>query len=216
MSTVDGLGFSEDVDAVELNSLESLLRTVQQRKLKRFHAEKLKDTTFVAAGETFSVSQGNYEEEVVAIKHIRLHSDPEYFQRRLQSVLREILIMCHPPLAFHPNVTSILGYGWTVEEKRPSPFIVAEFASGGSLRAHLEERTRSIRDKMILIGDIAAGITALHQCGIVHGDLKADNVVVFFSPLRPSLSIAKVSDFGHSILVATATDKRTTYFGTTM
>ncbi|KAJ5178874.1 hypothetical protein N7492_002084 [Penicillium capsulatum] len=217
VSTVEGLGPSDKVDAVELNSLESLLRTVQQQQqLKRFHAETLKNSSFVAAGETFSVSQCQYEGQVVAIKHIRLHADQEYFQRRLHSVQREILIMCHPPLAVHPNVTSLLGYGWTIEEKLPSPFLVAEFASGGSLRAHLKERKRAIGDKMILIGEIAAGLTALHQCGIVHGDLKADNVVVFFSPQRPSLSMAKISDFGHSIIVAAAAEKRTKYLGTTI
>lgn len=221
MSTADGLGLSDTVATGELNSLESLLRTVQQLKLKRIRAEELEETRFIAAGETFLVLECKHEGKLVAIKRIRLYEDGkdldrQYFQRRLQSVLREILIMCHPPLAFHPNIIDFLGYGWKVEGQRPSPFIAVEVASEGSLRTYLKAQTRSIRDKLILMGDVAAGVMALHNCGIVHGDLKADNVVVFFSFERPSMSIAKLSDFGHSILVESVPEKRTQYFGTTM
>ncbi|KAJ5605158.1 hypothetical protein N7510_010312 [Penicillium lagena] len=221
VSTADGLGFSENVDTDAMNSLESLLRTVQQLKLKKFRTEGLEDARFVAAGETFSVSQCKYEGAVVAIKRIRLKeegkgSEHQHFQRRLHSVLREILIMCHPPLAHHPNILSLLGYGWSVEKQRLSPFISLEFATGGSVREFMKERPRSIRTKLILMGDIGAGLIALHKCGIVHGDLKADNVVVSVTLDRPSMSIAKVSDFGHSILESSAPEKRTRYFGTAL
>ncbi|KAJ5102939.1 hypothetical protein N7532_003468 [Penicillium argentinense] len=102
VSTVDGLGFSESVDVGAMNSLESLLRTVQQLKLKRLLVEELEENRFIAAGETFAVTECRYEGSVVAIKRIRLNedshgtSDRQHFQRRLQSVLREVLIMCHP------------------------------------------------------------------------------------------------------------------------
>ncbi|KAJ5946758.1 hypothetical protein N7454_003597 [Penicillium verhagenii] len=66
------------------------------------------------------------------------------------------------------------------------------------------------------MGDLASGLMALHRCGIVHGDLKADNVVVFSSLDRPSLSLAKLSDFGHSILVGSTPKKRSRYLGTTL
>ncbi|KAJ5806869.1 hypothetical protein N7474_010461 [Penicillium riverlandense] len=221
VSTADGLGFSENMDTDAMNSLESLLHTVQQLKLKRFCSEGLEETRFIAAGETFSVSQCKYEGAVVAIKRIRLNEDGkgserQHFQRRLQSVLREILIMCHPPLAHHPNIISLLGYGWSMERQRLSPFVSLEFASAGSLREFMKERPRTIRTKLILMGDIGAGLIALHKCGIVHGDLKADNVVVFSTLDRPSMSIAKLSDFGHSILESSAPERRTRYFGTAL
>lgn len=220
VSTVDGLGFSENVDAEAMNSLESLLRTVQQLKLKRLHVDELEETQFVAAGETFAVSQCRYQGSVIAVKRIRLNeygeqSDRQHFQRRLQSVLREVLIMCHPPLAHHPNIISLLGYGWTVEEQRPSPFVSVEFASNGSLREYMK-LNQTIRTKLILMGDVGAGLMALHKCGIVHGDLKMDNVVVFASLERPSGSVAKVSDFGHSILASSTPEKRARYFGTAL
>ncbi|KAJ6103208.1 hypothetical protein N7486_005635 [Penicillium sp. IBT 16267x] len=216
VSTIDGLGFSENVDAEAMTSLESLLRTVQQLKLKRFRVEELEESQLFAAGETFEVSKCHYEGSVVAIKRIRLEKESErqHFQRRLQSVLREVLIMCHPPLTHHPNILSLLGYGWSVEKQQLSPFLSVEFATGGSLRRYLKGCPQSIRNKLILMGDVAAGLMALHRCGIVHGDLKADNVVLFSSLDRPSMSLAKVSDFGHSILVSSTPEKRAQYFGT--
>jgi serine/threonine protein kinase len=221
VSTADSLGLSENVDSGAMNSLESLLRIVQQLKLNRVRAEEIEEIQFIAAGETFSVSQCHYEGKVVAIKRIRLNeeesnSDRQHFQRRLQSVLREILILSHPPIAHHPNIISFLGYGWSMKTQQVSPFISLEFASGGSLRTYMKDQKRSIRTKLILIGDVGAGLMALHKCGIVHGDLKADNVVVFSSLDRPSMSIAKVSDFGHSILMSSASEEKSKYVGTTL
>ncbi|KAK2763147.1 hypothetical protein FQN54_009783 [Arachnomyces sp. PD_36] len=220
VSTVDGLRFSEHFDVDGINSLENLLRTIQRLKLKKLSVDQLEEMRFVAAGETFAVSECKLEGEVVAVKRIRLNEDGknfdrQHFQRRLQAVLREVLIMCHPPLSYHPNIVSLLGYGWTFEEQRPSPFISVEFASEGSLRAYMRH-DRSIKTKLILAGDVAAGLMALHKCGIVHGDLKMDNVVVFMSLDRPSMSIAKLSDFGHSILASSTPEKRTHYFGTSL
>lgn len=218
---MDGLGFSENIDVESMNSLEGLLHTVQQLKLKRFRAEDVEEIRFVAAGETFTVTECKYEGTVVAIKRIRLSEEGKgfersYFQRRLQSVLREILIMCHPPLTHHPNIIDILGYGWSVEKQRPSPFISVAFASKGTLREYMKEKVHPIRTKLILMGDVGAGLMALHKCGIVHGDLKMDNIVVFSSLDRPCMSIAKVSDFGHSIIVGSASKKTKQYFGTTL
>ena len=54
--------------------------------------------------------------------------------------------------------------------------------------------------KHLLCLDIARGLSALHQAGLVHGDLKAENVLVCSSPSRRYL--AKISDFGFSVMVS--------------
>lgn len=219
MSTVGGLELREASDTHAVHSLEALLSIVRQLKLERLPATELEETRFIAAGETFSVSECRYQNRAVAVKHVRLQedaakSDERYTQRRLQAVLREVLIMTHQPLAQHPNIIDLLGYGWIVKNQRLWPFITVDFASEGSVRRYLKRESRPFLTLLILIGDIGEGLVALHSCGIVHGDLKADNVVVFPSLDRPSGSIAKLSDFGHSIIMSSPPNTRPRYFGT--
>lgn len=95
------------------------------------------------------------------------------------------------------------------------PYIVVEYAIFGSLRQYLAESERSLRTKIIMAGDIAAGLNALHQCDIVHGDLKLENIVVLQSWDRPPGAIAKLCDFGHSIVLS-ADKKHRKYYGTAL
>ena len=57
--------------------------------------------------------------------------------------------------------------------------------------------------KHLLCLDIARGLSSLHQAGLVHGDVKAENVLVCSSPSRRYL--AKISDFGFSVVVSIST-----------
>lgn len=61
--------------------------------------------------------------------------------------------------------------------------------------------------------DIASGLQALHGCGVVHGDVKLENTLVFDDPYRGQ--IAKLSDFGHALLsVSEAGASEQRYLGT--
>ena len=51
--------------------------------------------------------------------------------------------------------------------------------------------------KRLISLDIAKGLSALHQCGVVHGDVKTDNVLM----IESTRWIAKIADFSHSVLV---------------
>jgi serine/threonine protein kinase len=44
--------------------------------------------------------------------------------------------------------------------------------------------------------DIARGIAALHDSGVIHGDMKPENVLIFYIPEFH----AKITDFIHSFL----------------
>jgi serine/threonine protein kinase len=52
---------------------------------------------------------------------------------------------------------------------------------------------------------IAAGIDVLHECGLIHGDLKSENILVFKD--QSGDYVAKVADFGLSI-AETVSDTR--------
>jgi serine/threonine protein kinase len=114
--------------------------------------------------------------------------------------------MSHGTLAGHENVLNILGYGWNFRGSGSIPFLVTEFASGGTLRDYLRTYRLPSRDRLLLCVNVARGLHELHLCGIVHGDLKLDNVLVTpHGPQDPSASapsvVAKISDFGHSLLL---------------
>jgi serine/threonine protein kinase len=221
LSTVDGLAFSENSEATAIHNLEGVLRAVQKLKIKRCSYEDIEQIQKIGQGETFSVDECKFEGTSVAVKHVRLESTKEdgyrrEIKRRLQSVLREILIMHHAPLAGHPNILTLLGYGWKLQQGSPLPYVVVEYGAGGSLRSYLASHSIPPRAKTILGGDVASGLMALHQCGIVHGDVKLDNVVVFHSWDRPSATIAKICDFGHSILLTGEDNAELKYYGTTL
>jgi len=46
--------------------------------------------------------------------------------------------------------------------------------------------------------DIANGLSALHACGIIHGDVKLDNILMF-EDSNSGRWLAKVADFSHSL-----------------
>ena len=222
ISTVDGLGLSETSDPSTIHSLEGVLQIVERLKLRRYAFDQIEELREIAQGETFKVSECRFDAKVIAVKHIKLEDKStgdgrHAFQKRLHSVLREISIMHHSPLAHHPNIIDLYGYGWRLREQRPAPYIVLEYGEYGSLRKYLlESKSLSLRAKLIFAGDVACGLMALHQCGIVHGDVKLDNVIVFPSLDRPSGCIAKICDFGHSLLLDSDSERQLKYFGTSL
>ena len=167
-------------------------------------------------GESFRVERCIYNKEVVAVKHVKLEesgSNSQSSYHRLQSVLLEIQIMQHGPLKEHPNILSALGYGWKSQGDSMLPYVVVEFAAHGSLRAWLQETSQQVKTKFKIVGDIASGLKALHMCDIIHGDLKLDNIVVVPFPDRVVKVIAKLCDFGHSIILREGS-RDFKYFGT--
>ena len=74
----------------------------------------------------------------------------------------------------HPNVMAIYDVG--VDEGRP--FIVSEYIHGRELREDTDRAPVAIKRVLDLGVQIAAGLEAAHQAGLVHRDLKPANVMV--------------------------------------
>jgi serine/threonine protein kinase len=73
------------------------------------------------------------------------------------------------------------------------------------------------QDKINICHDVTVALAALHKAEIIHGDVKAANVLVFhlFDGKRP---VAKLSDFGSIILLdeARKPGQHTRYYGTSL
>lgn len=121
------------------------------------------------------------------------------------SVLTEFHALIHPLLFKHPNVIEFLGIAWgsnPFSSQHRLPALVVEFAEHGTLAQVLSVEKDIDSDlKHLLCLGVARGLSAIHQVGLVHGDIKAENVLICSSPDRKYT--AKISDFGFSIMAAT-------------
>src|SRR5947207_948757 len=70
--------------------------------------------------------------------------------------------------------------------------------------------------KQKLCYDVARGLAVLHACGIVHGDLKHENALIFEN--REKISgvpfTAKLADFGGSVMDMAFRKKSSLHMGT--
>jgi len=107
---------------------------------------------------------------------------------RLQAVLTEMKVLYHPPIRRHPNIVKLLQLRWDTQNgpNLIAPTLVLEHGDLGSLSA-FQDQNRVVlhsRAKTQICLDVAEGLQFLHDCGIVHGDVKSEYVEEF---LRCSL-----------------------------
>ncbi|KAF8242560.1 kinase-like protein [Wilcoxina mikolae CBS 423.85] len=220
MSTVQSFSFSGEANPA-VGGLDDALRTLQKLNIKRCYMNDVEREGVVGEGRSFVVERCAYAGKLVAVKHLKTGesgSDGKKLGSQLSNLLLDLQIMHHKPLQSHPNILNLIGYGWNTHDNNLVPFVMVDFASMGDCRTYLGDNRGRVpfKTKLIFIGDIAAGLVALHRCGIVHGDLKLDNVLVFQSWDRPSATIAKLCDFGHSLITANDEGKLTRYYGTNL
>ncbi|KAJ0362199.1 hypothetical protein COL26b_013425 [Colletotrichum chrysophilum] len=186
------------------HGLDDVLRVVSALNLRRYPQEELTEEEVLGEGETYVVKRCAVKGgDCVAVKQLKINdvSDDKLFRRRLGSVIFEAQIMRHPPLRAHPNLPSALGYGWSLRGASVIPYLVVEYAPLGTLREYIKTAKPRLADVEILLGDVSSALSALHTCGIVHGDVKLDNALVFPSWDRPTKALAKITDFGHAIIL---------------
>ncbi|KAF5520670.1 NUAK family SNF1-like kinase 2 [Colletotrichum aenigma] len=221
VSTLTCAIFSER-QSQSVNGLEDVIRAVGSLHLRRYRYEELAREETLGEGETYLVEKAVQGGSVFAIKHLKISNTPDEktFRRRLSAVTIEAQIMRHSPLRAHPNFPTVLGYGWNLRAKLIMPFLVVEYAPLGTLREYIQKLTPTLSDVEILLGDVVSALAALHVCGIVHGDVKLDNVLVFPSLDRPAKAVAKLTDFGHALILNDKSkkqeDETVKYGGTTM
>jgi non-specific serine/threonine protein kinase len=86
----------------------------------------------------------------------------------------------------HPNICTVHEIG----EHEGSPFIVMEYVEGASLRDRMGAGAMSLDDAVDIAAQIAAGLKAAHNRGIVHRDIKPANIMLTAD------GRVKIMDFG--------------------
>jgi len=117
--------------------------------------------------------------------------------------LREIRALTYPPLRSHPNIITLWGVGWEPDLNHHDvawPLLVLEYSKEGTLRDYQRGKPgMGFLEKMQLCEDVGRALLAIHGCGIVHGDVKSENILVFWSAEKGWM-VGKVGDFGSSVL----------------
>ena len=130
----------------------------------------------------------------------------------------------------HPNIVQIHDSG----THNGLPYFTLEFIDGGTLAAAVRENPLTATDAARLVEQIARGMQYAHEHGVVHRDLKPDNVLLSFSgkPKAPAPTtvasglplnevVPKIADFGLAKILgepgaAAAGDEGLTHTGAVM
>ncbi|XP_047308359.1 serine/threonine-protein kinase STY13-like [Impatiens glandulifera] len=140
-----------------------------------------------AQGAFGKLYKGTYDGEDVAIKLLeKPNSNIETAQFMEQQFQQEVMMLA---TLKHPNIVRFIGAC-----RKPMVWcIVTEYAKGGSVRQFLTKRqNRSVPLKVAVKQalDVARGMAYVHGLGLIHRDLKSDNLLI------SSDKSIKIADFG--------------------
>jgi p21-activated kinase 1 len=159
------------------------------------HYSSLKKIGQGASGGVYTAEQLATGQSV-AIKQMNLEQQP-----KKDLIINEILVMKDSK---HPNIVNYIdSYLW-----RGDLWVVMEYMQGGSL-------TDVVTTNLMTEGQIAAicretleGLRHLHSKGVIHRDIKSDNVLLALN------GCIKLTDFGFCAQLGEAGGHRTTMVGT--
>ncbi|KAF0250548.1 MAG: protein kinase domain-containing protein [bacterium] len=135
----------------------------------------------------------------VAIKVFR-PTDNNVTVEALQRFQREGVSACR---VNHPNAISILDSGIT---STGIPYLVMELLKGHTLKAELRKKnTLSLKRCAQILLPICNALSKAHLAGIIHRDIKPDNIFLHNSPTG---EIVKVVDFGIAKLLGDGASNR--------
>lgn len=105
----------------------------------------------------------------------------------------------------HPNIVPI----YTVDEQAGLVYFVMAYISGDNLAKRLHERgVLSTDETRKILRDVGDALSYAHECGVVHRDIKPDNILLDAVTGRPM-----VTDFGIARAMDSSGDSRLTATG---
>ncbi|KAL3434579.1 kinase-like domain-containing protein [Aspergillus tetrazonus] len=128
----------------------------------------------------------------------------------IRALIAELLILGQPRVRTHPCISPLQGISWEIHQMTDEawPVLVFGKANNGDMHTFMEgtvgPRLRYL-DRAAICFQIGDAIKTLHELGVIHGDIKPQNVLVFGG--GGVRHFARISDFGYSTLFAKPTDR---------
>src|SRR5450432_3802094 len=95
----------------------------------------------------------------------------------------------------HPNIVSVVDFG---EDEQFGAYMVMELVEGNSLLTH-GSLPMSAKRALDVLAQVADALEHIHKRGIIHGDVKADNIMLVPEPESAGArrrNIVRLLDFG--------------------
>ena len=98
----------------------------------------------------------------------------------------------------HPNIISRLGHGTAIDLTGTAfHYIVLEYLGGGDLSMLCRKEPLKLDRALFYLQQICAGLAYAHECGVIHRDIKPQNLL-----LTADHETLKIADFGVARLEA--------------
>lgn len=132
-----------------------------------------------------------------------LSADPDFVERFRREAMTASRLG-------HPNIVDIIDSG---RSESGQFYFVMEFLDGQTLTSLIERGPVELPLALELTTQIARALEVAHKAGVVHRDLKPDNVIVLQRAHGP---VAKIVDFGIAKVVTPSHDIKQTTHGVIM
>ncbi|EQC28268.1 TKL protein kinase [Saprolegnia diclina VS20] len=147
---------------------------LEELELWRLDGALLTLTEQLASSQDKEVWRGVYDDEVVAVKSLKVHS----MENATAKFVHEIQILMKLDC---PNIVAMYGVIYSPENVSESVQLVYEFMDNGNLAQYLARtpvHEMHWTEKVRYAIDIVIGLQYLHARGIIHRDLKCKHVLV--------------------------------------
>ena len=135
-------------------------------------------------GDVYMAQQLKPVKRRVAFKIIKLGMDTKQVVARFEAERQALALMDHP------NIAKVLDGG---ETESGRPYFVMELVRGDAITEYCDREKLSMRDRLKLFQQVCQAIQHAHQKGVIHRDIKPNNVLVTVADGQP---LVKVIDFG--------------------